>query len=141
MKQICLLGLWKAVITFKNDKKIAFSTYAYIVIKSQVNYYLRSNRKYFTNISLSHEFTDNLTIEDTISDPYDRIEELENKIDNETLIHKISSASLKENERKTFELYMQGLTQVQIAKVIGISQPQVSRYLKSIRRYYGKTYN
>lgn len=126
--------MWKAVCTYDNNKNVSFSSYAYVVMKSQVNMYLRSNRKYFTNISLSHKFKDDLTIEDTISDPYDRIDELENKIDIEKLIHKISSASLKENERKTFELYMQGLTQNQIAKVIGKTQGQVSRYLKKIGR-------
>ena len=35
IKQVALLGLWKAVLTFKNG--YAFSTYAYPVIQNAIN--------------------------------------------------------------------------------------------------------
>lgn len=135
LKQICLLALWKAVITYKNDKGWAFSTYSYKVIQNELNYYLRQNRKYFINRYFSEETGENITLEDMIEDKYNRIEELEDNLDNEFLINKIKSSLLKVNERKTFELYLKGYKQDKIAKIIGCSQPQVSRYIKNIRRY------
>ena len=134
LKQMCLLGLWKATITYKNDKGIAFSTYSYRVIQNELNHYLRNNRKYFTNKYFSEEIGENITLEDAIADKHNKIEELENKLDNDLYINKIKTSPLKINERKTFELYLKGYKQDKIAKIIGCSQPQISRYIKKLKK-------
>ena len=56
IKQIALMGLWKAVSTFNNTH--AFSTYAYTVISNEINYYLRTVKKHYNTISLKREVKD-----------------------------------------------------------------------------------
>lgn len=134
LKQICLLALWKATQTFKSDKGYTFSTYSYRVIQNEVNYYLRQNRKYFTNRYFSEKVIDNITLEDILADERDLIEELENNIDNENIFNLIKNAALKNDEKIVIELSLKGYRQQKIAEIIGCSQPQVSRYIKGIRK-------
>lgn len=78
IKQICLYALWKAVITYKEN--YTFSTYAYQVIFNEMNYYLRQNRKYFSNKYFSEKIgVDDLILEDTLEDKSNMMEEIENK--------------------------------------------------------------
>ena len=65
IKQIALLALWKAVLTFNNTN--AFSTYAYVVISNEINLYLRRNKKTEQEISINTSINDGeLTIEDIL---------------------------------------------------------------------------
>lgn len=57
IKQIALLGLWKAVLTFKNT--YAFSTYSYKVIFNEINHYLRNRKKaYLNEISIQNQIAE-----------------------------------------------------------------------------------
>lgn len=47
--QICLLGLHKAVKTYNNNLKYAFSTYAECVMKNMVNTWLTQNKPFCNN--------------------------------------------------------------------------------------------
>ena len=131
IKQIALMGLWKAVLTFNN--KYAFSTYAYRVISNEINYYLRTVKKNHSTISLKQEIKENMTLEDVLADENNYIEKLENNLDTENCISQIRNSKLKEKEKTVFELTLKGYKQRQIAKITGCSQAEVSRKIKGLR--------
>lgn len=132
IKQVALMGLWKAVLTF-NDTH-AFSTYAYTVISNEINCYLRTVKKHYNTISLKQEIKENITLEDILADKNNYIEKLENSLDIENYIVQIKNSKLKEKEKIVFELSLRGYKQDKIAKIIGCSQPQVSRLIKKLRK-------
>jgi len=136
LKQICLYALWKAVLTYKQEKKYAFSSYAYRVIQNEVNYYLRSNRKHFNNKHFSDLIYENFTLEDTLADTYNQIEEAERNIDNKNYIKKIKESNIRKEEKQVLELLTKDYKQRQIAEIIGCSQPQVSRLIRKIKSNY-----
>ena len=132
IKQVALMGLWKAVLTF-NDTH-AFSTYAYTVISNEINMYLRTIKKNNSTISLKQEVKENITLEDILADKNNYIEKLENNLDIENYISQIRNSKLKGKEKTVFELTLKGYKQRQIAKITGCSQPQVSRLIKKLRK-------
>lgn len=138
LMQLCLYGLWKSVLTYKVEKGYAFSSYSYRIIQNEVNYYLRKNRKYFTDRYFSEPINDEITLEEIIADKHNQIEELENNLDSFNYINKIRNSNLKEKEKQVLELTLKGLKQRQIAEKIGLSQPQVSRIIKSFKKYRRK---
>ena len=134
LKQMCLIGLWKAVITYKKGKNCALSTYSYRVIQNEINDYLRRNRKNFLNRSFSEKTGENIVLEDTLESKIDYIEKLEKDLDNKTYLNQIKNSKLKEKEKQVLELLAKGYRQRKIANTIGISQPQVSRIIKNLRK-------
>lgn len=131
IKQIALMGLWKAVLTFNN--KYAFSTYAYRVISNEINYYLRTVKKNHSTISLKQEIKENMILEDVLADKNNYIEKLENSLAIENYISQIRNSKLKEQEKIVFELSLKGYRQDEIAKIVGYSQPHISRIIKKLR--------
>lgn len=131
IKQIALMGLWKAVSTFDNTH--VFSTYAYTVISNEINYYLRTVKKNYNTISLKQEIKENITLEDILADKNNYIEKLENSLAIENYISQIRNSKLKEQEKIVFELTLKGYKQRQIAKIIGCSQAEVSRKIRKLR--------
>ena len=131
IKQIALMGLWKAVSTFDNTH--VFSTYAYTVISNEINYYLRTVKKHYNTISLKQEIKEDITLEDVLADKNNYIEKLENSLDIENYISQIRNSKLKEQEKIVFELTLKGYKQRQIAKIIGCSQAEVSRKIRKLR--------
>lgn len=132
IKQVALIGLWKAVLTFNGNN--AFSSYAYVVIKNEINYYLRSLRKNINTISLNKELFEGIYLENTIADNVNNIEKIEEEIDIKIYINKIRKSNLKEKHKKIFELSLKGLKQNEIANLTGCTQPQVSRVLKKLKK-------
>ena len=126
IKQVALLGLWKAVLTY--NKTYAFSTYAYRVIANEINYYLRKNRKHNSTISIYTEIGNEITIADTLLDSIDYIEQLE-------AVESINNGikKLQGKEKAIFEMMLEGKTQQNIAKKMQVSQPQISRIAKKIK--------
>ena len=134
IKQICLYALWKAVITYKEN--YTFSTYAYQVIFNEMNYYLRQNRKYFSDKYFSEKIgVDDLILEDTLEDKSNMMEEIENKIDINSQINSIKNSKLNDDLKIIFELHMQGHKQREIAKILNCSQANVSRKLCKIKKF------
>ena len=131
IKQIALMGLWKAVSTFDNTH--AFSTYGYTVISNEINCYLRTVKKHYNTISLKQEIKEDITLEDVLADKNNYIEKLENSLDIENYISQIRNSKLKEQEKIVFELTLKGYKQRQIAKIIGCSQAEVSRKIRKLR--------
>ena len=131
IKQLALMGLWKAVSTFDNTH--AFSTYAYTVISNEINCYLRTVKKHYNTISLKQEIKEDITLEDVLADKNNYIEKLENSLDIENYISQIRNSKLNEKEKMVFELSLKGYRQDKIAKIVGYSQPHVSRTIKKLR--------
>ena len=131
IKQVALMGLWKAVLTFNN--RHAFSTYAYTVISNEINYYLRTTKKHYNTISLKQEIGEKITLEDVLADKNNYIEKSENNLDIENYITQIRNSKLKEQEKIVFELSLKGYKQDKIAKTVGCSQPTVGRIIRRLR--------
>lgn len=137
IKQIALLGLWNAVLTFKHT--YVFSTYAYPVISNTINMYLRKNKKHKNNISIETEFKENLTIADTLEDDQDYILQFHDKEEiaemKQTLKSKWSNLNIQ--EQNVIAKTLQGKTQTEIAKDLGTSQVQVSRVRNRLKKKLG----
>lgn len=103
LKQEALLGLWKAVNNFDKTKNLRFSTFAYRVIQNEINYYLRKAKKHKNNISLATPICDDLSIEDTLEDEKNRIENLIESIAYKDKYSKLMR-HLKEEDKKIIRL-------------------------------------
>lgn len=133
IKQIALLGLWKAVTNYNG--KNALSTFAYVVIQNEINSYLRKTKKSFKSVSINVEVHERLTLEDILQAD-DSIEELLDDIEERVIKQVLNETLENENERdnQVYKLYEQGYRQGQIAKIMGISQAQVSRIQAKINK-------
>lgn len=133
VKQMCLLGLWKAVKTFRNDKGVMFATYAVRVMQNEGNQYLRKNKKHLNNKSLSDKIKDNIVLEDVIVDPRNNIEEKERYIDNQKYLNRICKNLKTDKQKIIMKLYAKGYSQQKIAKKLKTSQPTVCRIIKKMK--------
>lgn len=126
IKQVALLGLWKAILTFDDTRTL--STYAYPCISNEINYYLRQKKKNNRNISIETEIGNNITIADTLQDKTDYFGFAELKTSISENVKK-----LNKREKTIFAKVLKGKTQKEIATEMGISQPYVSRTYKTIK--------
>lgn len=140
IKQVALMGLWKAVLNYKG--KYTFCTFAYKVISNEINYYLRKNKKQSLDISMNSYINRNQTIEETLQDNKDYIEELENEIEiNE--IRKIKEqevAKMPNHYQQAYKLLEKGVTQKEIEKRLGVKQTVVSRMQRKLIQNVCKQY-
>ena len=131
--QIALMGLWKCVLNY-NDK-YELSTYAYTVIPSQINMYLRHIRKHEKNISINTIVCDDdaksLTLEDILDDKNNYVDNVINKINFENIFKDIE---MNNRERKIIILRLNGYTQSKMTNVLNITQGQISRIEKELRK-------
>lgn len=133
IKQIALMGLWKAV-THYNGKN-ALSTFAYVVIQNEINYYLRKANKVTKAISINTEIKDNLTIE-SILQTEDSIEKILDYIEQEEIkqvLNEILESESKTN-KQIYEMHRQGYKQNPISVATGTSQANVSRTISKINK-------
>ena len=130
---ICNLGLVKAANTYNSSKGYAFSTYAYKVIVNELLMYLRNNKrrnKYnvnFISINDSMNFDENLSLENLIADNYNLEQFVEDKLLID-LLHTFIN-ELPDMLRDAILYKLEGKTQQEIARLLNVSQPQVSRLL------------
>lgn len=118
----------------------AFSTYAYKVIKNEINLEFRkiNRNKNIHTISLETPIIDNLTIGDTLENDYD----IDQDIINNEYINKfnelLNSNLIKENEYQILILRLEGKSLTEIGKIIGRSKALVSQKLISIKKRFFK---
>lgn len=126
LKQICYLGLVKAARTYKEDEHTLFSTYAYVVMKNEINMELRKIKKKSKDISIETYTTEDekLTIGDLIPSETD-IEELVIYNDYSQIDKYLEW--LNDKEKEIVLLYIKGKSQTYISQKIGITQGHVSR--------------
>lgn len=128
VRSVARVGLWKACLTYNNDRDTTFSTYAIKVIRNEVLLYYRSNRAQYYNVALSldEEVTDKNgkcwgeTRGAYIADAH--------TIDD--VIGRLHMDEIKSKCSPITQAYLGGMTQVNIAKKHGITQSYVSRLIK-----------
>lgn len=127
-------------MTFNN--KYAFSTYAYTVIKNELNMYVTRhvNRMYKRTVSIETPITDNLTLEDMLEDTKDYIEDSIDQIDMIEIKEIFDSLYLSDRDKRVLEMLFQGRTQTEIAIEVEVSQTQISRIRQNIIKRARKIY-
>jgi len=110
IKQMALIGLYKAAKSFDESKGVKFSTYAYRVATNEV---LQEMRK-FKNTS---ESIDEMEMDVTYQEPH---------YEDSTTMESVK-VYLDDSEFKIVCMTMDGFNQKEISKAVGLSQSQVSR--------------
>lgn len=134
--QTACLGLMKAARNFKPERGVAFSTYAVLSIRGvlwQFFRYYHAPSRFQQQPPLALDGfipgSDEITWRDRIADR-------SNFTENVTGIVRMPKAigELSERERLVLDMYAAGVKQTEIAQMIGVSQAQVSRILRGMRR-------
>lgn len=129
---IGMIGVVKAVNTFNPDKGVKFSTYATPVIRNEI-LITRRKKRIIPAFSLDEPYQlengDLVNFSEIIADS----KWFEEEIIANMQIKQIFS-TLSDREKKIISLSMDGKTQKEIAGICGISQPYVSRIIKSFHK-------
>lgn len=133
--QTGIIGLVKTVNTFTPDRGVKFTAYATPIIRNEILMTLRKKR-IIPAFSLDEEYRlgdgDSIPRGNMIPSE-NRFEDFsESMIDMDKVIKRMG-----EREKAILNLATIGRTQHEIAKELGISQPQVSRILKKMRNNLG----
>ena len=139
VKQLALLGLWRACQTYDSCRGINFSTYAIACMNNQIRMALRRPLKQgekFRILSYDNEINDSegLSLIETLADPMD-IEENMMEADIYNNVKTIIS-ELSKREQLLLRLYFfDGYKQREISSLVNVSQANVSRIInKSLRK-------
>ena len=144
---IGIIGLIKAVASFKADKNIKLATYASRCIENEILMHLRKISKSSQDISLEAPLStdsdgNELLLQDILADDYSASAELEKDCDKQYLLQAIGQ--LHKRDRKIIEMRYglagnEEYTQKQVADMLGISQSYISRLekriLSSLKKY------
>lgn len=134
--QIGMIGIVKAVNTFKPEKGVKFTSYSTSIIRNEILMHFKKKR-IIPAFSLDEEYQlDNgETIPRGNGIPSgERFEKLsDSKLDLDVFFNELS-----DREKEISALSMRGARQADIAQRIGLSQPQISRILKCIRKKMGR---
>lgn len=125
-----LVGVVKAVNTFNPDRGVKFSTYTTTIIRNEILMTFR-NKRIIPAFSLDESCNlgdgEEVSYADMIADDK-RLED--------DVIADMQAATmmgfLSDREKKIISLRMSGKTQREIAKILGLHQPRVSRIIKSV---------
>ncbi len=151
-----LEALLKVIKKFDCNKNVSFATFAYPVIRNDILMFMRNNKKFLNDISLSQSIFnsknvgDDLIYEETLPDEKAFFEEkLINSLNTpppdlkELLKNSIHYLSLKEYQviRLRYDLENNKIrTQNEIGKILKVSRGYISRLelsaIKKIREYY-----
>ena len=136
LRQICYLGLVKAAKSYEEGHYTAFSTYAYKVIRNEINMNLRKWQKKEKDISIYTKTSERDGEETYLIDTFQSDTDIENEVienDYKNSLRNAINTSLKGLEKEVLTLKINGKKEVEIAEILGISQPHVSRtYKKAI---------
>ena len=127
-----MLGLVKAARAFDDDATVAFSTYAFCIIRNEIVNYLRRERRFYDVVSLDEPIGDDgdgheVTLGDTIAseDPVVGVE-CSSELDE-------VFSTLKERDKIILVLKLRGLSPKEIAKQVNTGEANVRRVLRSVR--------
>ena len=132
--QIGSIGLLEAIRTYDESKNYEFSTYAVKCIYNKIGQELRKKKAmfripegYISSINRPISDTDDLTYEDLLVGSDD--------IEAEHLYFKefLEMGLLSERDESIFLYTLNGYAQIEITKILGISQAAVSKRLKHIK--------
>lgn len=133
---IGLIGVVKAVNTFNPDKNVKFTTYATPIIRNEILQTFRKKQIIPTfSFDKPYDLENGETVEfsEMIADSRRFEEEVFVCIQLEQIFLK-----LDEREKKIIALNMQEKKQREIADICGVSQSNVSKAIKSVRKKWRK---
>lgn len=129
---IGLIGVVKAVNTFNPNKGFTFSAYATQIIRNEILATFRKKRiipVFSLDEPYQLENRDLVNLSETIADS----RMFEEEVIADMQMKKVL-LDLNDREKKIISLSMDGKKQREIADICGISQPYVSRIIKSIHK-------
>lgn len=132
LQETGIVGLCRAVNGFDASKGVKFNTYATWAIRNEILMTFRKKRiiPVFSLDEECHLDNDESVSYSDMIPSAERFEELSGlKIDLERFLNR-----LDDREKKIVFLFLNGMSQMKIAKEIGLSQPYISKFLKGIRR-------
>lgn len=135
-----IMGLIKAVDSFKLEKNTKFSTYSGKCIENEIRFYLRKYKKHGDDISIYSTLSqdaegNNFTIEDILTDPNPTAEENIITSSEQEILHQMVE-ELPSQSKQIIQLYFGFYNNIvyrqeEIAKICGISQSYVSRVIRT----------
>ena len=133
------LILYRAVFTFEEDKKVKFSSYAYLVLKSRIRNVFRSYYNIYKEESYSidsHEHQDYLLSLAIKEDPirYHKEQEFRKRLDR--FIEDLSA-----QDRQILELRGDQLSYKEISNLLHISTKKIDNRLRILRKRMGQYFN
>ena len=134
-----LIGLIKAVDSFKEQKDIRFSTFAFVCIKRSIISAVRkvSRKKHSAlNESYSLDYStedDNLSFDNIISNNVGGIEDLLVSKEKNNKFNELLSKSLTDFEKEVYDLRINNFSYDEIATMLGKTRKAVDGTLSRIR--------
>lgn len=132
---VCAIAYVKAVATF-NQNKSKFSTYAYHCMHMAVNQELRLLTTKGRHMRLIQDSLDEMITNEKVgkSNRHELIRDVDSLSWEDALCDKIMIDSLCDRDRRVIELKMYGMSQSEIARELGCSQPYISRILNKFKK-------
>ncbi|MGB5823220.1 MAG: RNA polymerase sporulation sigma factor SigH [Proteocatella sp.] len=136
-----MIGLYKAIRDYNHEKNIYFHVFAQLCITRQILTAVRgANRK--KHIPLNDYVSLNATYEEDQENLIDQLNKQKIKGPEEILIEKEDNENLRktlkeiltEKEVRIVDLYLQGYSYVEMAKIIGISDKGISSALHRVKK-------
>ena len=128
-----MMGLVKAANAFDEDASVAFSTYAFCLIRNEIVSYLRQERRFNDMLSLDEPIGEDdegnaVLLGDTIA--------CEDTIDNIDYASELDDifCKLKDRDKLIVLFKLKGLSNEEIAEKVHTGVPNVRRILRSIRK-------
>lgn len=121
LQQVARIGLWKACVGFKESSGFTFSSYASRVMLNELNNYFRdASRIYRDNYS-------DISLNTIVSDDGTTLEmALPGDMDVQFMDWNGFWKSLTSKEKKIVKMLMNGLTNREIGKIMGVSNQRIS---------------
>lgn len=126
---VAAIGLCKAAATY-DPSRGSFATYAVACIGNEIHIELRkwhTVRRYAVVASLDEPLhgTERLTLSELIADPHDSTEDI-------LFVQALRDANASARDTRMMAYRLAGYDQKQIAAVMGLTQPTVSRVLRRL---------
>lgn len=127
--QVCKIGLWKACVLYDPTRGTKISTFAVKIIYTEALKYLRLEKQY-----QKFNFVDNqIDFPEGSVSIFDMIEDDKSIISLTALkVHELCS-QLDKEQKDIMHFTIQGLTQQEQSKILGISQSAISRKLRNVK--------
>ena len=135
-----MIGLYKAIMNYSNDKNASFKTFASTCIKNQIQSAIRvasseKNKVLSTAMSFQEQNTDEddeemeIMLPSTMPSPDDKVLEKENVKE----IFEVIKKSLSDLEQKVLVLYLKGYNYNEISERMNISKKSIDNALSRIK--------
>lgn len=138
LRQLALIGLWKASESYNPNKGVLFKTYADKCMKNEINRYVFNHKKTVYTMPIDTKIYDNRTIEDILADDNDYMNNIEDTMFCNSIISKIKSSRNQEILKKVI---IEKEKACNIAEQFGISKQAVSSIIHRSLNLLGKELN